>query len=87
MAGFLKIVVVVVVAWMLVIFSYGIFRYPDGPIHECAGQGYCGKQGQPHSEREYRQYLEWRTTIAWSWPPGLLILFLANRKRVYLQGR
>jgi hypothetical protein len=86
MARFLAVIVVPVVTWMLVLFAYGIFSYPDGPIRQCTSHGYCGKQGQPHTEREYRRYLAWQTTIEWSWPPGLLILFLANRKRLYLPG-
>jgi hypothetical protein len=87
MARILKVVVVAVVTWMLVLFAYGVLRYHDGPIHQCASHGYCGKQGQPHTESEYRQYLEWQTTIEWSWPPGLLVLFLANKRRIPVPGR
>jgi hypothetical protein len=31
---------------MVVLFVYGLIRYPDLPIRECPS-GYCGKQGQP----------------------------------------
>ena len=39
---------------MVVLFVYGLIRYPDLPIRECPS-GYCGKQGQPpHSCRVLR---------------------------------
>ena len=31
---------------MVVLFVYGLIRYPDLPIRECPS-GYCGRQGQP----------------------------------------
>jgi hypothetical protein len=85
-ARFLQVIVVPVVGWMLVLFAYGIFRYPDGPIHQCVSHGYCGKQGQQHTEVEYNHYLKWQTMIEWSWPPGMLVLILATRKRLYKPG-
>ena len=39
---------------MVVLFVYGLIRYPDLPIRECPS-GYCGRQGQPqHSGRIQR---------------------------------
>jgi hypothetical protein len=84
MIGVRKLIVVPVVAGMLILFAYGVLKYPDGPIQKCASHGYCGKQGQTHTERDYAQYREWQTTIAWTWPPGLLLLILLSRKRSHV---
>ena len=44
---------------MVVLFVYGLIRYPDLPIRECPS-GYCGKQGQPHTAAEYRAFNAWQ---------------------------
>jgi hypothetical protein len=51
---------------MIAVFFYGVGRYPDGPIHPCVEgenylikyhpDGYCGKQGQPHTADEYQAF-------------------------------
>ncbi len=57
------------------VFSYGMLRYPDAPIHPCSGPtGYCGKQGQPHSLAEYQAFEFWQTTLISIWPIGMLAL-------------
>ena len=64
------------------VFFYGWFKYPDAPIQACAGKlGYCGKQGQPHSFLEYRQFMTWQTTLFVVWPMGMLIAFGLNKWR------
>ncbi len=65
-------------AIMLVIFFYGILRFPDGPIHPCGINRYCGKQGQPHTLQQYRAFKSWETTFVYIWPVGLLSLWLLN---------
>lgn len=73
---------------------YGFIRFPDGPIHACVPgrayavkqhpEGYCGKQGQPHTLADYRSYREWTTAMLVGWPFGLVLLIIlhyANRKR------
>ena len=64
---------------MLVFFFYGIVRYPDGPIHPCGVNRYCGKQGQPHTLQQYRAFKRWETTLFYMWPVGLVSLALWNR--------
>ncbi len=72
----------VIVLGMGVLFCYGWFRYPDGPLHPCTGPtGYCGKQGQPHTFAEYQAFELWQTTLFVVWPVGMLALFLLNRKK------
>ena len=67
---------------MLAVFVYGLLEYPDAPIRPCTGSsGFCGKQGQPHTYSEYRQFESWQTTLIVVWPVGMLIAFLLNRKR------
>jgi hypothetical protein len=40
----------VIVTIMLMLFVYGLVRFPDAPLHSCVDHGYCGKQGQPHTD-------------------------------------
>jgi hypothetical protein len=57
---------------MAVVFLYGMVRFPDAPIHECA-TGFCGKQGQPHTIGDYDAFRVWQTmTIFIVWPIGLV---------------
>jgi hypothetical protein len=66
--------------FMVAIFFYFIFRFPDGPLHECSSHGYCGKQGQPHSLSDFRSFIWWQTLLFWSWPPGILVLGLLQQR-------
>jgi hypothetical protein len=81
-----RILSVVIAMYMTVFFSYGMIRYPDAPIHQCAERGFCGKQGQPHTEKEYRQFSTWQSTLSWSWPLGIIALMLLNRDRIHWRG-
>ena len=72
----------IVLLGMLGLFCYGLYRYPDAPLHSCGAQQFCGKQGQPHTCEEYIAFKRWETTLIWVWPPGMFVLFLLNRKRV-----
>jgi hypothetical protein len=74
-----KIVTVVVSAAMLALFGYGLFRFPDAPLHPCGVNGYCGKQGQPRTEKEYRDFVMWQNTLEWTWLPGMVALVLLTR--------
>lgn len=76
-----KTATAVIVAVMFVVFLYGLVRFPDGPIHPCDPNGYCGKQGQPHTAQQYRAYRNWETTMLYLWPVGLISLVLLNRGR------
>jgi hypothetical protein len=57
------------------VFLYGAVRFPDAPIHECAG-GYCGKRGILHTAAEYRDFNVWQSTllIVWAAAIGLSLL-------------
>src|SRR6476620_9007383 len=63
---------------MVVLFVYGLIRYPDLPIRECPS-GYCGRQGQPHTAAEYNAFSRWQTTLFIVWPIGMLTLLLLQR--------
>src|SRR6266404_9241734 len=63
---------------MVVLFVYGLIRYPDLPIRECPS-GYCGRQGQPHTAAEYNAFSIWQTTLFIVWPIGMLIMLLLQR--------
>lgn len=76
-----KAAAAVIVAIMLVFFLYGMVRFPDGPIHPCGRNRYCGKQGQPHTLQQYRAYELWDTTLLYLWPAGLISLVLLNKSR------
>src|SRR6266576_5940636 len=71
---------------MVVLFVYGLIRYPDLPIRECPS-GYCGRQGQPHTAAEYNAFKIWQTTLFIVWPIGMLIMLLfAARKTQKVKG-
>jgi hypothetical protein len=68
-------------AVMVALFIYVGVRFPDAPIHKCrAGtayaitqhpSGYCGKQGQPHTENDYHAYEFWEMVLFIVWPAGM----------------
>ncbi len=66
-----------IVAVMGVWFVGGMVRFPDSPIHPCA-TGFCGKQGQPHTENDYRLHGIWSRVLLIGWPTGMLALALLN---------
>jgi hypothetical protein len=68
-------------ALMLVWFFYGMFEYSDGPIHPCREHGYCGKQGQPHTQTEFEHFTVWKTALFSGWPVGMLSVFLLRREQ------
>ena|SRR6266699_828364 len=67
-------------ATMVVTFVYGLWRFPDAPIHPCQERGYCGKQGQSHSQQDFAAFHVWEATLMWMWPLGMLVLFLLQKK-------
>jgi hypothetical protein len=74
-------------AMMGIVFFYGLVRFFDAPLHPCPEHGYCGKQGQPHTEREYKEFEIWQTTLIVVWPIGMLTLYLLNRGQFRRMGR
>jgi hypothetical protein len=71
-----------VLLYLLVLLGFGLVRYPDAPLEPCLTSSFCGKQGQPHTEQEYRQFLTWQALLEWTWIPGVLVLFFLNRARI-----
>jgi hypothetical protein len=45
---------IVVAIMMGILFIYGLIRFPDAPLQACNDHGYCGKQGQPHTQRQLK---------------------------------
>jgi hypothetical protein len=70
-----------VVGIMMLFFFWGVWRFPDGPIHTCVEHGYCGKQGQPHSRKDFELYDRWETLLVWCWLPGMLTAYLLRPKK------
>ena len=66
---------------VVVLFVYGLIRYPDLPIRECPS-GYCGKQGQPHTAAEYRAFNAWQITLMIGWPIGIAALLFLQREKL-----
>ena len=66
--------------FMVGIFFYFIFRFPDGPIHECSSYGYCGKQGQPHSLSDFRSFIWWHIAFLELASLGILVLGLLQQR-------
>ena len=77
----------VIVTIMLILFVYGLVRFPDAPLHACVGHGYCGKQGQPHTQREFEAFEIWQNTLFSIWPIGMVVLYVLNRDRIRSAGR
>ena len=71
----------IVLAVMISLFTYGIFRYPDSPIHLGKDGVYVGKQGQLHTEKEYKEFMTWQTCIFYIWTIGMVTLFVLNKQR------
>ena len=72
---------------MGILFIYGLIRFPDAPLQACSDHGYCGKQGQPHTERQFKDFEIWQNTLFWVWPVGMLTLYILNRDRIRSRGR
>lgn len=80
MATWRKRLTWVLVGAMLSFFLYGIVRFPDGPIHPCGVDHYCGKQGQSHTREQYFADQRWQTLLEIIWPAGMLCLYFLNKK-------
>jgi hypothetical protein len=66
---------------LVVLFVYGLIRYPDLPIRECPS-GYCGKQGQPHTAAEYHAFNAWQITLMIVWPIGIAVMLFLQREKL-----
>jgi hypothetical protein len=73
---------IVIATMMGILFIYGLIRFPDAPLHVCGDNGYCGKQGQPHTQNEFEAFELWQNTLFWVWPIGIVALYILNRDRI-----
>jgi hypothetical protein len=87
MAGWRRSVSIVIASAMGLWFFGGMWLYPDAPLHACVEHGYCGKQGQPHSQREFEHFRVWETGLQWAWPIGIIALFVLNKDRIRMRGQ
>lgn len=78
---------ILIATMMGILFVYGLIRFPDAPLHACGDHGYCGKQGQPHTQKEFEGFELWQNTLFWVWPIGMLVLYILNRDRLRSRGR
>jgi len=63
---------------MFIWFFGGLYFYPDAPLHPCTSHGFCGKQGQPHSQLDFNHFTIWQSTLTWLWPIGMIVLAMLN---------
>jgi hypothetical protein len=79
----MKLARYLILAIMLGLFATFAVLYPDAPVSPCPS-GFCGKQGQVHTEADFRRFQMLETALFIVWPVGILGLFLllrADRKR------
>ena len=72
-------------AIFLVVFGFawflgGFILFPDAPIKTC-GSGYCGKQKQPHTERDFKRFEIWETGLKFGWPLVLVAMWSLNPRK------
>ena len=74
------VVAIAMMAW----FFGGIIMFPDAPIHLCHpgseysypdhSHDYCGKQGQSHTQADFRLFQQWNESLSSVWLPGMMVL-------------
>jgi hypothetical protein len=64
---------------MFAIFLYGVVRFPDGPLRQCA-TGYCGKMGAPYTLSDFQAYNMWQLSWLVSWAIGAILLYFIKRQ-------
>lgn len=77
----------VVGTYLACLLGYGLVKFPDAPLNFCEASTYCGKHGQPHTLKDYQRFEKWQTLLAWSWIPGVLVIFVLNRQRIRSRSR
>ena len=67
----------------LVVFAYGLYRFPDAPIRQVGGQ-YVGKYSAIHSREDFEQLRIWErvyiTTFAATFVSAVLLRFGKRRE-------
>ncbi len=74
-----------VLAFGVLWFLSGVFRFPHAPINPCGTDQFCGKGGRLYSREVYEAFLLWQTVFLISFPLAmiafLIIRFLRGKKR------
>ncbi len=81
------VILVFMCAWF---FGGSFVLFPDSPIEKCDSNadyyykvhpdGYCGKQGQDHTEADFRRFNIWEHTLLVVWPLGIGLVWLLQRR-------
>jgi hypothetical protein len=64
---------------IVVVFFYGIVRFPDFPLEPCGANKYCGHHGHFYTVSEYHAYLTWHQVLWWGSSLAILAVYLLYR--------
>jgi len=56
----------------------GLIRFPDAPIHAAGNGSYQGKQGQPHTLKDYQDFCRWESASFFAFLITLVAVALLN---------
>lgn len=74
----MKLARLAILAIMLGLLATFAVLYPDAPVQPCPS-GYCGRNGQAHTEADYQRFETFKTALFIVWPAGMLGLFILLR--------
>ena len=78
----LKLTSAAACVWALLVFGYGLVSFPDAPYKPCnSTTGYCGKNGAPHTEGDFRAERTWSGVLIVSWSLGIISAIYLSRSR------
>ena len=80
LGNFVRALAIFLVVFGFVWFLGGFIVFPDAPIKAC-GSGYCGKQKQPHTERDFKRFEIWETGLKFGWPLVLVAMWWLNHRK------
>jgi len=70
-------------------FIGGMVIFYDNQIHRCDPKvdylysnhlyGYCGKQGQSHTQIDFHNFELWQTGLFCLWPSGMIVVALLRK--------
>jgi hypothetical protein len=73
------------VAIFLVVFGFawflgGFIIFSDASIQVC-GSWFCGRQKQPHTERDFERFEIWEAGLKFGWPLVLVAMWWLNPRK------
>src|SRR4051794_36057230 len=78
----IDIFLIAVCALFVGVFTYGLVSYPDGPIQPCGIAQFCGRAGEPHTQREFRSFTNWENLLIYSFASAFVAgAALAKRRK------